>query len=216
MNSISFTISVYNELEELDRLLQLLKSVQTVKDEIVIVHTYREEQEKETSNFKKIENLSQSYSNIYKNFHFQDKFADLKNYLNSLATKDYIINFDADEFASIDTINIWKRIIEENHGDMYAIPRINTVEDLTKEDIEKYQWNVNTNGWINWPDYQPRIFKNTGEIKWLGDVHERLTGYKRASGLPEDPRFAIIHRKHIDRQRKQNELYENIIHSRSS
>ena len=51
MNTISFTISVYNELEELDRLLQLLKSVQTVKDEIVIVHTYREEQEKETSNF---------------------------------------------------------------------------------------------------------------------------------------------------------------------
>ena len=216
MNTISFTISVYNELEELDRLLQLLKSVQTVKDEIVIVHTYREEQEKETSNFKKIENLSQSYCNTYKNFHFQDKFADLKNYLNSLATKDYIINFDADEFASIDTINIWKRIIEENHGDMYAIPRINTVEDLTKEDIKKYQWNVNTNGWINWPDYQPRIFKNTGEIKWSGDVHEQLTGYKRASGLPEDPRFAIIHRKHIDRQRKQNELYENIIHSKSS
>ena len=75
MNTISFTISVYNELEELDRLLQLLKSVQTVKDEIVIVHTYREEQEKETSNFKKIENLSQSYCNTYKNFHFQDKFA---------------------------------------------------------------------------------------------------------------------------------------------
>ena len=43
---ISYTISVYNELEELKQLLSLLELSKTNKDEIVIVHTYRNEEEK--------------------------------------------------------------------------------------------------------------------------------------------------------------------------
>tara|TARA_B100001778_G_scaffold15636_1_gene11937 strand:+ start:8299 stop:8934 length:636 start_codon:yes stop_codon:yes gene_type:complete len=207
---ISYTITVYNELEELEQLLSLLSLCKTNHDEIVIVHTYKDEEEKQTENFKAIEELCK-HIDIYKNYHFQNKFAELKNYLNSFATKEFIINFDADEFASADTVKLWKQVISENNHDLYLVPRVNKVRDYTLDDVKKYNWQINGNGWINWPDYQPRIFKNNGKIKWEGNVHEQLTGQENTGALPADPRFAIIHNKDIDRQRKQNELYENIV-----
>lgn len=208
---ISFTISVYNEYIELQNLLETVKSAQTPQDEIVILHTYKNEDEKTSGLFQEIEQLSKQYSNIYKNFHFQNRFAEMKNSLNSLATKKYIVNFDADEFASLDTINLWKNIINNNNNDLYYVPRINTVSNYTLEDIKKYSWNINQKGWINWPDYQPRIYQNNGKIKWVGDVHEYLEGFVNRTALPQDPRLAIIHSKDIERQRKQNEFYENIL-----
>ena len=207
---ISYTITVYNELEELEQLLSLLSLCKTNHDEIVIVHTYKDEEEKQTENFKAIEELCK-HIDIYKNYHFQNKFAELKNYLNSFATKEFIINFDADEFASADTVKLWKQVISENNNDLYLVPRVNKVRDYTLDDVKKYNWQINQNGWINWPDYQPRIFKNNGKIKWEGNVHEQLMGQENTAALPADPRFAIIHNKDIDRQRKQNELYENIV-----
>ena len=35
-------------------------------------------------------------------------------------------------------------------------------------------WNVNDKGWVNWPDYQWRIWKNKPKIKWKNKVHEVL------------------------------------------
>ena len=208
---ISFTISVYNEYIELQNLLEIVKSAQTPQDEIVILHTYKNEDEKTSGLFQEIEQLSKQYSNIYKNFHFQNRFAEMKNSLNSLATKEYIFNFDADEFASLDTINLWKNIVNNNNdNDLYYVPRINTVSNYTLEDIKKYGWNINQKGWINWPDYQPRIYQNNGKIKWVGDVHEYLEGFVNRTALPQDPRLAIIHSKNIERQREQNEFYESI------
>jgi 23S rRNA A1618 N6-methylase RlmF len=207
---ISYTITVYNELEQLKQLMSLLELCKTNYDEVVVVHTYRNEEEKEIENFKAIKELCK-HVDVYKNYHFQNKFAELKNYLNSFATKEFIINFDADEFASADTVKLWKQVISENNNDLYLVPRVNKVRDYTLDDVKKYNWQINQNGWINWPDYQPRIFKNNGRIKWEGNVHEQLTGQENTGALPSDPRFAIIHNKDIDRQRKQNELYENIV-----
>lgn len=207
---ISYTISVYNELSELSRLLDLIGSIKTKNEEIVILHTYKDESEKQSENFRQIKSISSRYADTYETFHFQNRFADLKNYLNSLANNEYIINFDADEFASTETIKEWKKIIDENDNDLYYVPRVNTVENYTLSDIEKYNWNINANGWINWPDYQPRIFKNNGKIKWSGNVHEHIIGYEKYAALPQHPRLAIIHHKHIERQRQQNLLYEQI------
>ena len=54
---------------------------------------------------------------------------------------------------------------------MLLVPRVNTVEGLTQEHINKWRWNVNENGWINWPDYQTRInkivLKLNGKIKYM-------------------------------------------------
>ena len=207
--NISYTVTVYNELEELKILLPLLQQSKQNNDEIIIVHTYRQEEEQETDLDKSIQSLCKNVADQYIRYHFDKKFATMKNFTNSLATKDYIINFDADEFASIETINIWKETINPNN-DLYHLPRVNTVADYTLDDVKKYGWNINQNGWINWPDYQPRIYKNNGKIKWIGNVHEQLTGFENAAALPANPQYAIIHHKDIDRQRAQNTLYETI------
>ena len=105
---ISYTVTVYNELEELKRLLPLLEQVRTdPNDEIIIVHTFRKEKEKFTDIDVQIREYAYPIADNYVRYQFNNKFAEMKNFTNSLATKDYIINLDADEFASVETINIW-------------------------------------------------------------------------------------------------------------
>jgi hypothetical protein len=36
---------------------------------------------------------------------------------------------------------------------MFRVPRVNTVEGITQQHIQQWRWNVNENGWVNWPDY---------------------------------------------------------------
>jgi hypothetical protein len=61
---------------------------------------------------------------------------------------------------------------------------------------------------INLPDLQSRICKNKPELVWSGKVHERIQGYKIVSRLPEQ--FYLQHPKTIEKQEKQNKLYETI------
>ena len=93
---------------------------------------------------------------------------------------------------------------------MYLVPRVNIVKGLTDEHIKKWGWKLNDDGWVNWPDYQWRIWKNIPEIKWINKVHERLDGFKTYAPLPPDPAYALMHVKDIKRQEKQNEFYENL------
>ena len=93
---------------------------------------------------------------------------------------------------------------------MIFIPRVNTVEGLTQSHIDKWKWNVNEKGWVNFPDYQTRIYKNTKEITWMNKVHERISGYDTFSNFPAEEQWSLYHPKKIDRQEKQNEFYETI------
>jgi hypothetical protein len=208
--NISFTITVYNEQEELQKLKSAIQNIKSINDEVIILHTYKNIEETQKSLFSDIQEIALSFADKYENFHFQNKFSDLKNYLIGLASKDYICNFDADEFCTMETFEAWKQIIQSNQHDVYYLPRINTVSNYTLDDIKKYKWIINEHGWINWPDYQPRIFKNFANIKWVGNVHEALTNVQNPAALPADPKFAIIHSKTIQKQREQNNLYETI------
>jgi hypothetical protein len=62
---------------------------------------------------------------------------------------------------------------------------------------------------INFPDTQLRICKNLPEIKWKGNVHERLDGYKNLA-LLEGEEWALLHPKSLEKQIKQNELYSTL------
>jgi hypothetical protein len=61
---------------------------------------------------------------------------------------------------------------------------------------------------INWKDYQMRIYKNNKQIRWINPVHEVLHGYKQYSALPDS--MCLLHPKDIERQEKQNNLYNQI------
>ena len=84
--------------------------------------------------------------------------------------------------------------------EMFLVPRVNTVQGLTQKHIQKWRWKVDENEWVNWPDYQWRIWRNVPEVKWVNKVHEKLSGFNHYATLPMSESFALYHPKNIKRQ----------------
>ena len=204
---ISYAITCYNEIEETKRLLKFLVKHSREQDEIVVF--WDNNGPEELRNF-----LEEFYNSNPINFYaitFNKNFSELKNSLKKECNGDYIFQIDADEMLTEEFINQLPDILETNSNvEMFRVPRVNTVEGITQQHIQQWRWNVNENGWVNWPDYQDRILKNKEEIRWERPVHEIITGYKTVSELPADPLFALIHEKTIEKQEKQNQLYNTI------
>jgi hypothetical protein len=55
-----------------------------------------------------------------------------------------------------------------------------------------------------------RILKNIPSINWINKVHEVLTGFTEYSFFPPENLYCLYHPKTIDRQEKQNNLYNTI------
>jgi hypothetical protein len=138
-------------------------------------------------------------------------FASFKNNLKDNASGIFIFQIDADEIPSEHLMENIKDIIEYNKDvDLFFVPRVNTVDGLTKEHIKKWKWQVNELGWVNFPDYQTRLYRRTSEIQWQGKVHERIVGYNTLSVLPQEEQYCLYHHKKIERQEKQNDYYDTI------
>jgi hypothetical protein len=128
-----------------------------------------------------------------------------------LCSGDYIFQIDADEIPHLSLIKNLPIVLEHNSSvELYAIPRVNTVEGLTQEHITKWGWNLNEKEWVNWPDFQTRIYKRSPEIKWQNRVHEVVKGYKQFTYLPMEEEWALYHPKDIKRQEKQNDYYNTL------
>ena len=198
---ISWAITACNEHEELKRLLEQIESIKKDGDEIII--------QLDTNFTEEVKKVTSKYNPIITSL--KGDFANFKNILKKHCTKDYIFFLDADEYLSPE-YQIIHDLLKLNHGiDCWALPRINTVKGIGDRPdlIQKWGWNINSNGWINYPDYQLRICKNIPEIQWVGKVHERLTGYTELTELP-DSDWSILHPKQLERQIKQNELYSKL------
>jgi len=204
---ISYAVTVCNEFIEIQRLVNFLVKNKQQKDEIVILYD-------ELNGDIEIENYLRSHSiNGEFSWHkdkFKGHFADWKNKLASFCTGDYIFQIDADEIISPYTVDNIGMVLQYNSVDVIKVPRINTVEGLTQEHINKWGWGVNEKGWVNFPDYQWRVYKNNGKIKWINKVHEVLEGYQTMSYLPTEEPWCLKHPKTIERQEKQNELYSKL------
>ena len=112
---------------------------------------------------------------------------------------------------TIELINNIHELVELNPtAKVYAIPRVNTVEGLTQDHIQQWGWRVDGNGWVNWPDWQHRIYRNDSNIKWQNKVHEILVNHKQFTYLPASEEYALFHPKTISRQEKQNEYYNTL------
>ena len=135
----------------------------------------------------------------------------MKNLLNSKCSGDYIFQIDADEIPCTPIIESLPAILESNPEiDVYLVSRVNTVQGLTDEHITNWGWNVNSEGWVNWPDYQWRIYKNAPYITWKNKVHEVLEGFKQYAYLPMEEDYSIYHPKGIEKQEKQNNYYNTL------
>jgi hypothetical protein len=206
---ISYAVTVKDELVELDRLLFKLKKYKRDRDEIVVVYD-SSNGSSQVEQYLKSRTVSESPFRWH-SFEFKNNFSELKNYITKQCTGDYIFQIDADEFPNEYLISILPTILESNaETEVYLTPRVNTVEGLTEAHIQKWGWNVNEQGWVNYPDYQWRIWKNKPEIKWINKVHERLEGFKTYVALPPQEEFSLYHPKDIERQERQNKFYEAI------
>jgi hypothetical protein len=111
-----------------------------------------------------------------------------------------------------DRLEILPQVLNANPDlECASVPRINTVDGLTQEHINKWGWNVTANGWVNFPDFQMRVLKNIPEIKWMNKVHEKIVGYKTHAYLPYDQEeWCLQHPKTIERQERQNNFYDTL------
>ena len=205
---ISYAITVCNEKAEVKRLVDFLLANKRQQDEIVVLYDQKNGDEAIINMLTKLNKLPNFQ--VWRGF-FDGHFADWKNKLTEYCSGDYIFQIDADEKPHLSLLTALPVILESNpDNEVYLVPRVNTVEGLTQEHIDKWRWNVNEDGWVNWPDYQWRIWKNKPEIKWVNKVHEKLEGFKTYGPLPAKPELALFHPKDIIRQEKQNAFYDTL------
>lgn len=197
---ISYAICVCNEHQELKNLLDFLYETKNEDDEIVLLVDTKKENKLVSSVIKLFPTLKVFTRS------FDGNFAAHKNYLNSCCEGDIIFNIDADEIPQEGLMNIVKGISGEDFDVLY-VPRINVCPGYTQKFIEKHNFKVNEMGFINWPDYQGRIYKKG--IDWEGKVHEKPNG-KNVKLLPANFQCALWHVKSVSKQNKQNDFYNNI------
>jgi hypothetical protein len=202
---ISYAICVCTETRELKELLSFLKRVKDPEDDInVLVDSNR---------------VTEDVRNVLKRFNdviisereFCGNFSEHRNHHASLCNGDYIFVIDADEIPQEHLIKNIKGVIEETKADLVYVPRINICPGYTEKWLEKHKFNVNENGWINWPDFQGRVYKNNGVMKWTKGLHETVTGSDKIIGLQANPNLALWHIKSVERQELQDMFYKTLV-----
>ena len=202
---ISYAITVCDELEELQRLINRLEDLKRKEDEIVILVDLNKAT---TEVVEYVQTLRVQARVEGDGGYFDGHFADWKNKLKNLCSGDYIFQIDADELPTSDLITDLHLILGQNNVDLFLVPRDNKVKGITEEHIQKWGWKVDILGRINFPDYQTRIYKNNDKINWVNKVHERIEGYKTYAALPHE--YFLHHIKNIERQEKQNNYYATL------
>jgi len=206
---ISYAIPVCNELVEITNLLNFLEDKIDREDEVIVLF--------DTNNGSKVveEYLRAKSVNptffTWHPYNFDGHFANMKNHLKSLCNGDWVFQIDADELPHESLITNLKELLKLNPTtELLLVPRVNTVDGITQEHINKWGWNLNEKGWVNWPDYQTRIIQNLPKIKWASKVHEIITGFSTKALLPREEEWCLYHPKDIKRQESQNNFYNTL------
>ena len=196
---ISYGITVHNEAEELHKLLDILNLYIDSEDEIVVCVDGDDESVKRV--------LDECLADVVYNRKLDGNFSDQKNSVIEKSSGDYIFHIDADEYPNEILLQQLKQILEINDVDLIWIPRVNTVEGMTFHHIQKWGWRVTENNWVNYPDYQARVFRRDESIRWTRPLHEYIIGCKTYAHLPPQEELSLYHPKSIEKQEKQNMFY---------
>ena len=207
---ISYAITVCNEHKELDKLLSFLFEHKRKEDEVVVQKDKDNTTEEVWDVCERYESKpATEYKHTWKPLN--KNFAQYKNELNKSCLGEWMFQIDADEIPNKYLIQALPFILEANPDtEAYWIPRVNTVAGITEDHITKWGWRVSEDGWVNFPDWQMRLYKNTENIYWIKPVHEQLKGYTKFANLPAEEKFALYHPKDIGRQEKQNKFYDTL------
>ena len=205
---LSYAITACNEVEETIRLVNQLLNYKEENSEIVVLLD-TPKAPMELIEYLELQAKADKLDLIESEF--GGDFAQWKNLLNSQCKGEWIFQLDADEYLMPDLIVNMEALLDSNvDKELILVPRINTVEGLTEAHIQKWGWNVNEKGWVNFPDVQTRIYKNKDTIGWSGKVHERIGGFENYTNFPLEEIYCIKHPKTIERQEKQNNYYDTL------
>jgi hypothetical protein len=206
---ISYAVTVVDEIKEIQTLLPLLIENKREEDEIIVQY----DNQKVTVEVLEYLNDLTFENKINKTIGYplNGDFGTYKQHLTQNCIGDWIFQLDADETIDPILIQSLSNILKGNDNiEMFFIPRINIVNGLTPEHIQKWRWQVNEKGWVNFPDVQGRLYRNKKSIFWAGKVHEQLQGFESYTIFPQDETYCIKHIKEIERQERQNNFYEQI------
>jgi len=205
---ISYGITVHNEAEELKRLLEMLLDKTQPEDEVVVcvdgdddavrfeLDVYSQKFFEETDKTMKVYQRK-----------LDGDFAAHKNSVIENSAGDYIFHIDADEYPNEILLQQLPEILKINDVDLIWIPRVNTVDGMTDEDVRRWGWRLSEKNWINYPDYQSRVFRNHKDIRWTRPLHEHIVGAKTYAHLPPHEELSLYHPKTIEKQTQQNMFY---------
>jgi len=194
--NISYAIMVCNESKELYSLIAFLIRVKDTNDEINILYDslHGSDTVRSVLNYFKD-------SIVVNERDFCGDFAKHRNFHIGTCSGDYIFVIDADEMPKEKLIKNIKPTIEKSKAELIMVPRINIHPGATEEWLKKCNFKVNEFEWINWPDYQGRIFKNDPTtIHYNNDIHEMISGAANPIALQADPSLALWHIKTVDKQ----------------
>lgn len=197
---ITYAVSVCDEAQELNSLLNFLIKVKEPEDDINVLLDVG----KTNDAVRRVLEHHEAHVTLHERA-FDGDFSEHRNHHVSLCTGDYIFALDADEMPQ----EILIQNIKQFQGDILAIPRMNICPGFTEAWLKEHKFRTANTGWINWPDFQMRYFKNNGEIRWKGGLHETLEGGK-VQALDADPALALWHIKSVEKQDKQGAFYESL------
>ena len=163
MLNVTYAITVCNEINEITRLVNFLHPRIQSEDEILIQYDEGGVTDDVMGYLRIINDLHDNVNVI--GFPLNKDFASYKNNLKNHAKGIFIFQIDADELPNEYLITNMHDLLGANLDiDLFFVPRVNTVEGLTQEHIQKWRWNVNEKGWVNWPDVQTRIYRRTSML----------------------------------------------------
>jgi len=204
----SICMITLNDIECIEKTLQNLCPF--INDEFIIIDGGSSD-----GTLELIEKYANNYNIMLFSESWNDDFSYQKNLAIEKAKNKWILWVDADEtyeyvFLCQLPWYIWDA--ERNGVDCIYVPRINTIEGLPDEELQKYTqeqgWQMSGFRWINYPDTQQQIFKSN--CKFVGRSHERIVGASRESSLVGQH---ILHPKTKDRQQRgldrEKHLYEH-------
>lgn len=210
--TLTYCITVCNEFHQFQSLMSILQRYKRPQDSIVVA--FDDKGDPAIEEYLRSHSINGEF--VWYPITFNNDFAELKNSFFDYVTSDWIFQLDADEIINGSfCANINSLLYMNENMDLIHVPRANTVKGLTEEHIKKWGWRVDEKNYINFPDYQGRIYRNLpGKLKWVGKVHEKIQGDSIVySYLPPDKdarTFMIGHHKTIERQEKQNNYYDTL------
>jgi len=192
---LTYSVQVCNESRELYSLLSFLIQLRSGDDDIDVVVDSNHKTEKVQQVLDQFKKHIRIFERPF------DNFKDNSQYHTDKSRGEYIFGIDADEMPQEALMKNIKHIITQTDAEIIFIPRINIHPGLTSDFIRWSGFNVNENGWINWPDYQGRIWKNCDYIKWSDETHTKLTGTSKIVKLQPNPQLAMWHIKSMEKQK---------------